>query len=486
MIECIGWRTPRWVQMKRREFLLHLQQPHLVSTNISRCILGQESRLNHTISGLSSNSGSSTQFSSEDDSNTLGKHDKRHSNLHGDVKDMSDSSRDIEQGNCDNGENRSGGHTSMDYRDYNELPVPKPQFADCETTDEPDESNSSISNGKSKQVSLDSSSGDDSAVGIAPNRRKSEIVASNVNQSQIKYNTIDELAMISEATGESRSIPNIPNGSSRLVTAPAVVLPPFAGIGKRSTASSAALISRKQARESSGSVSTRGSSSSGAAVIANVDVVSSSSSSSGKTSRIRGSYHINEDDMILMEDVIMCPFIFRTEDAVLCGALSECVMPGMIRVCFSSRNKLKSLEFVYDSMGFMQQLERASGNEGSAQIIPGSIEMALSPSNSEARVITLASPPYLIVNVNEVWTRTTGYTQMEVEGKEYLSLLEGEATIASAYQRPGEPPHMLEEVAKGRCACSTNIHYDKDNCDFIEFVCSFPLTKYVPYVSIFA
>ena len=67
---------------------------------------------------------------------------------------------------------------------------------------------------------------------------------------------------------------------------------------------------------------------------------------------------------------------------------------------------------IYDSMGFMQQLERASGNEMTAQIIPGSLEMALSPTAMEARVITLAEKPYRIVNVNEAWTKLTKYTQI--------------------------------------------------------------------------
>jgi hypothetical protein len=253
------------------------------------------------------------------------------------------------------------------------------------------------------------------------------------------------------------------NGSARLSAAPAVPLPPFSGIGK-GTSSQGTSVTAFQ----------------GPALISNFDVeTASSSASSGGLGppQLRGHYHINEDDMILMEDVIMCPFIFRTHQAVICGAFSECVMPGMIRATYSSRNKLKSMEMVYDSMGFMQQLERASGNEGSAHIIPGSLEMALSPTNSEAQVITLATPPFLIVNVNEIWTRTTGYTQMEVEGREYSSLLEGDATVAAARVRTGVPPHVLEKVAQGRCACSTNIHYDKEKRDFIEFVCSYPLTK---------
>jgi hypothetical protein len=180
--------------------------------------------------------------------------------------------------------------------------------------------------------------------------------------------------------------------------------------------------------------------------------------------------------MIMMDNVLMCPYVFRSSDAVLCGAVSECVVPGMLRAQFSSRNKLVSLELVYDAMGFMQQLERSSGNEGAAQIVPGSLEMALTASSTEARVITLAKAPFRIVNVNDVWTQATGYTQMEVEGKPYASLLDGEATLPPPSDS-GRPPYDLEEVSKGRSACMTNIHYDRFGNDFIEFVCSYPLTK---------
>ena len=198
--------------------------------------------------------------------------------------------------------------------------------------------------------------------------------------------------------------------------------------------------------------------------------------SSNQSTQIRAYYHVNEDDMLLTDDVLMCPFIFRSQDAVLCGALAECIMPGMLRAHFSPRNKLMSLEMVYDAMGFMQQLERASGSEGTAQIVPGSLEMALSPNTNEARVITLASAPYRIVSVNEAWTRMTKYTQMEVEGRD-LSILNGTRSDPDAALRPGKPPHLLKDVAQGRSACSTNIHYDKDGREFVEFVCSYPLTK---------
>jgi hypothetical protein len=188
-------------------------------------------------------------------------------------------------------------------------------------------------------------------------------------------------------------------------------------------------------------------------------------------------YCINEDDMIITDDILMCPFVFRSKNAVLCGALADCVMPGMLRAKFSKSDKLHSLEMIYDAMGFMQQLDRANGGDITAQIIPGSLEMALMHCPHEARVITEATPPYSIVYVNECWTRLTKYSQLEAEGQDMMSLLQGEDTDSGAGVRPCKPVHTLDEVAKGRPACSTNLHYNKDGQPFLDFMSSYPLTK---------
>jgi hypothetical protein len=79
--------------------------------------------------------------------------------------------------------------------------------------------------------------------------------------------------------------------------------------------------------------------------------------------------------------------------------------------------------------------------------------------------------------VNEPWTHLMKYTQLEVEGREFSTLIEGDGTDPRAETRPGKPIHKLEEVARGRSACSTNIHYDKFGNSFVDFMCSYPLTK---------
>ena len=188
-------------------------------------------------------------------------------------------------------------------------------------------------------------------------------------------------------------------------------------------------------------------------------------------------YAINEDDMIMIDDILMCPFVFRTKNSVHCGALTDCVTPGMMRAMFSKNNKLQSLEMVYDAMGYMQQLDGANGGVVTAEVIPGSLEMALMNSPNEARVITEARPPYSVVHLNESWTRLTKNTQMESEGCPLPELLEGDQPESSVDGNSGTLRQTLEEVAKGRSSCSTYLHYDKTGNTFVNFMCSYPLTK---------
>lgn len=480
MIESIGSRSTRWMQLKRQE----VSMAQLGTKKAPSCLKKQPSCLHHAISSLSSNS---EMANAEDSAN--GSDKKADSLIDSQI------SRELEQNalkttsvkvssssGSSNDESTQRQDSANVYHDYNAKPLPDPKL------DEGDQNNS-LGNGspeefgdstKQGDLSSDSSYGDIGEDGPLTKKQKTDSsVQSSVSTSRAiaapKTNATS--ASIAKKGGIPHNVNPVINhtalasSSDRLKNAPAISLPPFTGLGKRSGNAS-------QANTIGGATGTDTSSAngSGAAVLSTDAENSSVSSDSNKMPRISAHFHINEDDMIMMDSVLMCPFVFRSSDAVLCGAVAECVVPGMLRAQFSGRNKLVSLEMVYDAMGFMQQLERCSGNEGAAQIVPGSLEMALTPSSTEARVITLAKTPYLIVNVNDVWTQATGYTQMEVEGKPYASLLDGEATLAASCDS-GRPPYDLEEVAKGRPACMTNIHYDKFGNDFIEFVCSYPLTK---------
>ena len=462
MIENIGGRSPRWMQLKREEFVA-LEMSKRRTKKMPNCIIRQDSRLQHAVSSLSSSSGSSNNASSGEDSSRL---DHRVAAKHCSPTEQKEASNF----KMPAPRNEAAAHQEEENR---KAKAHDPNFADSEGSrlgeDSPEDSNSSAND--TKRIATDSSSGDDSA-GAPSNPRPTKKRKQDYNSDQGSSSS-GLPPNIAKKGGIPHNIQPViaqgGNGTARLSSAPAIPLPPFAGIGKKPASNPGRTTGRQSGEATRAQIQ-------GPAMIS-ADAETSSNGSNITTPRIRGSYHVNEDDMILMDDILMCPFIFRSQDAVLCGALAECTMPGMLRTHFSSRNKLQSIEMVYDAMGFMQQLERASGNEGSAHIIPGSLEMALSPNTTDALIITLAEPPFLIVNVNELWTRMTGYTQMEVEGMEYFSLVEGEGTVPEASDRPGTPKHKLEEVARGRSACSTNIHYDREGRDYIEFVCSYPLTN---------
>jgi hypothetical protein len=496
MIESIGSRSSHWMQIKREDFFLREEErtgTKIMPQNVGR----QGGRFQHAVSSLSSSSANSSSNGGSSGEDSKAKQ-KRAQILAGIQNPSKADSCNKESP----GENARGV-----FHDYHAKPLPDPKLQDPErgsspSEDSPEESNTSAED--TKRVSTDSSSGDDSAARPSK-RQKSE---HSRQESEVTIPTAGAAAAASNSClpqniakkgGISHNVRVFPaqlpppprNGSARLSVAPATVLPPFAGLGNRdrtqedfpSRTEGTSLISNpppdqmgSQAQDQNEHTrsATGTSSSEGRPVIISGDVETSSSNSSNNKSQIRAYYHVNEDDMILMEDVLMCPFVFKTQDAVLNGALAECIMPGMLRASFTMRNKLKSMEMTYDAMGFMQQLERASASsESTAQIIPGSLEMALSPFTPEARAITLAKPPFQIVSINEPWTKLTKLTQVEVEGMGLLQTLEGEATEG----QPTNAPYDLEDVCKGNTTCATRLHYDKDGEQFVDFICSYPLTN---------
>jgi hypothetical protein len=551
--------------------------------------LHRNSQLQGQISSLSSNSGSSTGFGSSSDEErrlaqrrkTQGKSDsdelrdhlhvtysdrnKQGSSTVANVSSLSSSSETRQQLLRDQHHG-----SSNDYHDYDAPslldPLPDPGMSNSSGSDGIDSDNCVVG----KHMFTDSSSGDDEKMTTDAelNRTKKRKPAHNqiCEEAEAEARAVSltdaTVPQHNAATGRSNSLPSniaryggiahnvkavlplpvgiaatatapsvttnnsLLNGKNNLRRAPAVALPPFAGIGKRKypPASPAHKVEKNTAERTAslssatepppflvpnrprqpsdpnnpGTQHASGTDFGSEKSSSNNNNISNNSNSNPSPSSayhhggrnrntitidnesssrnqlgIQAHYHINEDDMILTDDVLMCPFIFRSQEAVRCGALSECVQPGMLRASFSSTNKLRNVEMIFDAMGFCQQLERSSGNEGMAQIIPNSLEMALAPNSEEARVITLAESPFKIVSVNEKWTSITGYTQLDAEGKD-LSMLRGERTDGGA----GVPPHDdFQNVAKGVCAATTNVHYDSYGREFLNFMCSYPLSN---------
>jgi len=472
MIEGIGSRSTRWMNFKRRDFFLP-EEERTGRKHMPRSINRQSGRFQHAMSSLSASSSNTSNNGLSEE---------------GEKKASNNSS------GSSGGEQR--GNAAGEFHDYHAKPLPDPKLPDSErssteTSEEfPEESNGSADD--NKRVSTDSSSGDDSAAAIKDPR---PLKRTKHEMGQVKFPpsaTLTSSALkshlphnIAKKGGISHNVQAMftraPSSAStmnpHLSNAPPIVLPPFAGIEKKPVSSAGGSQTRERAPAPPGATekATANGAQSEPAIIISDDVETSSSNSSGNRPRIRASFHINEDNIIIMDDVLMAPYVFRTQGAVECGALAECVMTGMLRAHFSDTSKLKSIEMIYDAMGFMQQLERASGSEMTAQIIPGSLEMALSPNTQEARVITLAEKPYKVVNVNENWTMMTQYTQMEAEGMELFKLLEGENEVDSG--ELSNLPYELDDVTEARCTCATRLHFNKEGREFVDFICSYPLTN---------
>ena len=61
------------------------------------------------------------------------------------------------------------------------------------------------------------------------------------------------------------------------------------------------------------------------------------------------------------------------------GAFSPCVQHGMLQCRFNKQNKMVSAEMMFDVMGFMQQLQRASSVTPESSIVPNTLDMAMHP-----------------------------------------------------------------------------------------------------------
>ena len=305
-----------------------------------------------------------------------------------------------------------------DFHDYHAPSLPDPLLDSGGSSPESDSPHDGDSDNcvVTKHMCTDSSSGDDIKGMSSTSKEDGSKNGSNDDKPNLNQAVAEDGSKAGSSMNLAKLPPNIarsggishnvtatampsaaslPNGHAQLSRAPITALPPFAGIGKKASTASQSNQSQTDSKKSSSYLpnmpihnpndNRKKSSSSnhshshsnhrGSNIITIDNDTTSSQSSSQKNRGIQAYYHINEDDMCMTDDVLMCPFTFRSLDAVWCGALAECVMPGMLRVCFSPNNKLKSVEMIFDAMGFCQQLEHASGNLGMAQIIPNCLEM---------------------------------------------------------------------------------------------------------------
>lgn len=154
-------------------------------------------------------------------------------------------------------------------------------------------------------------------------------------------------------------------------------------------------------------------------------------------------HEFGPEDMIASGDQVMCRFKIRVEGGDLVGVKHKCVQNSMIKARFGENNKICSAEVVFDVMGFMQQLQKASSISPESNIAPNTLDMALHPSK-EARVIMLAEPPYRVLVVNDAWTRQNNIPQSQIEGKSFCQ------ELGTSLSQRETLIHLAADCAAGR------------------------------------
>mmetsp|Transcript_21117 Transcript_21117/g.29051 ORF Transcript_21117/g.29051 Transcript_21117/m.29051 type:complete len:360 (-) Transcript_21117:331-1410(-) len=141
----------------------------------------------------------------------------------------------------------------------------------------------------------------------------------------------------------------------------------------------------------------------------------------------------------------MCRYVMTIEGLERVGGFNTCRQIGMLQCQFDRFNKIVTIEMMFDVMGYMQQIQRASEISPESSIVPNTLDMALQTSK-EAQAIVNAKAPYQVLHVNDAWTCCNGYSQSEAEGcslvkvlqsYDYQSEIINKAAAECAMGRPG-------------------------------------------------
>lgn len=144
-------------------------------------------------------------------------------------------------------------------------------------------------------------------------------------------------------------------------------------------------------------------------------------------------YTLVTEDAVVAGNQLMARWIMTTTNAVECGAKLELSKQGMLCCKFNSAHKIIGMELIFDVMAFMLQIKQAHGSDGFT-VMPNTVQTC-QRSFDKPMVVTIAEPPYTIIQVNKLWTEMTGYTAEEVVRKHSCSLL--------------QPSHMDKKSLKG-------------------------------------
>ena len=184
--------------------------------------------------------------------------------------------------------------------------------------------------------------------------------------------------------------------------------------------------------------------------------------------KIEFRYTLVTEESVVAGNQMMARWVMTTMNATKFGALTEVAKQGMLCCKFNSQHRIIGLELMFDVMAFMLQLKQAAGTD-SFSVIPNTVQTC-QRTFDRPMVMTLADPPFTIVQVNKLWEGMTGYSAEEVVGKKSCSILQGERTERKELQK------MMEDVRFKRPGSVYITNVKKSGEEFRHFLLVFPLS----------
>jgi PAS domain S-box-containing protein len=184
--------------------------------------------------------------------------------------------------------------------------------------------------------------------------------------------------------------------------------------------------------------------------------------------KIEFRYTLITEEAVVAGNQMMARWKMSTVNAVQCGVKMEVSKQGMLCCRFNSGHKITGLELMFDVMAFMLQLKQAAGTD-TFSVIPNTVQTCQRAFDKPV-VMTLADPPFTIIQVNKEWERMTGYTAEEVVGKANCGILQGSITDRKALD------DMMHEIRFKRPFSTTLTNAKKSGEVFRNFLLLYPLS----------
>lgn len=192
-------------------------------------------------------------------------------------------------------------------------------------------------------------------------------------------------------------------------------------------------------------------------------------------------YTLVTEDAVVAGNQMMARWVMSTLNATQCGAQMEVAKQGMLCCKFNSAHKIIGLELMFDVMAFMLQLKQAAGSH-EFTVVPNTVQTCQRPFKMPM-VMTMAEPPYTIVQVNKLWEDMTGFKAENVVGRASCRILQGQETSRSSLEQ------LMSEVRFKRPAFTVLLNYTQEGKLFRNYLNLYPLSadsKITHYVALTA